>query len=293
VTTETLGDFKFIVAEKDPETHIGRITFNRPDKLNAIHAGMSAEINAAIDDLEWDDAIKVIIFSGAGKAFSTGADLATVGRSYGAADPAPGEKPVRASLRAKIKNDRRASAFYSRFFYCTKVTIAAVQGYCVGGGFDIFLACDLSVVAEDAKLGHSGMVIGAPFYDISQVLWIQKLGMTLMNELCLTGKLLTAAEAKEWRIVNRVVPLEDLQSAAEELAVQCAQLPADGIVVGKTHRSMLYNTLGMAAGYNYGWIGHVLGTNMKFDPDEFNFFKQRRDEGTTEAFRSREKRFGV
>ena len=61
----------------------------------------------------------------------------------------------------------------------------------------------------------------------------------------------------------------------------------------KTHRNMLYNTMGMATGYNYGWIGHVLGTNMKFDPDEFNFFKQRRDHGTTGAFRDREERFGV
>src|SRR5438132_14355180 len=95
-----VADYRYIIAEKDPETHISHITFNRPEKLNATNAEMSGEISAALADLEWDDAVKVIIFKGNGTSFSTGADLGTIGRQEGGADPKPGRRPQPPDLRA-------------------------------------------------------------------------------------------------------------------------------------------------------------------------------------------------
>jgi enoyl-CoA hydratase len=284
--------YDYILVDRDPQKHIGVVTFNRPDKLNAMNQEMQREIADAIDDLEWDDDIKVIIFKGAGRSFCTGGDLSALGRHYGWEDPEPGTKPQRPSVRARLKNDRRSSGFYAKFFYCSKATIAQVHGYAVGGGFDITMACDLAVVAEDAQFGHPGMKIAAPFYDLSQVIWVYKLGMTLMKDLCLTGRVMSAKEAMERQVVTKLVPPEQLAAATMEMAEEVAKFPADGIVLGKTHINMMYNMLGVGNGYNYAWIGHTLGTNMRFEPDEFNFYKERRDRGTSGAFKERDRSFG-
>ncbi len=282
----------YLIYEKDQSAHIARITMNRPEKLNAWPPEGARELVPVLDDVEQDDTIKVVILRGAGKAFCTGVDLGMVGSQYGW-DPAkhPGEKPPRPSVRRRLVADKVSSRLFARLFYCQKVTIASVQGYCLGGGFDWFMSCDLSVVTEDARFGHPGRRIVGPANGLNMILWFTKLGPTLCHELMYTGRQLTAPEALQHHVVNKMVSMDKLEQETNTLAKTVALMPADGIVMAKSNMQLYRDIMGMNAGYSFGYIAHTLGTNIRYEPDELNFLKERRDKGARQAFHERDERF--
>lgn len=187
---------------------IAFVTLNRPDSLNAMNRQMTRELVDVCRRVEDDADVRAIIFTGAGeKAFSAGMDL----KERAETTFSPIERRQQ-KLSGTIHTQARAAAAIS------KPTIAAIRGYCVGGGLEFALACDLRVAAEDAKLGltevRRGLIPGAGG---TQRL-ARAIGITKALELCLTGDNLSGKEAERFGLVNAAVPSAEVAQAAEDLA---------------------------------------------------------------------------
>jgi enoyl-CoA hydratase len=273
--------YENIIYEKSD--YIARITLNRPKTLNAMCPELNDEISKAITEANEDDEVKVIIFKGAGRAFCAGADLSGVGFVYGWKEPKHGEKVRRPSQRVRLHFDRRT--FWEQcqqLLLCQKLTIAQAHGYLLGAGMDFFLNCDLLIASEDCKLGHVEERLGMAGISISPMT-VLRCGLTHALELCITGKMIDGKEACQVGLVNRAVPADKLEAEVNELAEGLARFPRDGIAIGKTSRHFLYDIMGITKGLTHTYIMHTMGTNISFEPDEFNFFKERRDKGVKDA----------
>ena len=199
-------DFQTLLFETRDQ--IGFVTFNRPESMNAMNRQMTQELVEVCRQIEEDAAIRIAIFTGAGeKAFSAGMDLKERAETVFSPIERRNQK-----LTNKIYTQARAVAAV------TKPTIAAIRGYCVGGGLEFALACDLRIAAEDAKLGltevRRGIIPGAGG---TQRL-TRAVGVTKAMEMCLTGDTVSGAEAKTLGLVNDAVPSPDVMKAAENLA---------------------------------------------------------------------------
>ena len=187
---------------------IAFVTFNRPESMNAVNRQMTRDLVEACRQVEEDSGIRVAIFTGAGdRAFSAGMDLKE--RAETAFSPIERRNQ---KLTQTIHTQSRAIGVM------TKPTIAAIRGYCVGGGLEMALACDLRVAAEDAKLGLTevkrGLIPGAGG---TQRL-TRAVGITKALEICLTGDTVSGSEAQRLGLVNIAVPGTDVMKAAEDLA---------------------------------------------------------------------------
>jgi enoyl-CoA hydratase/carnithine racemase len=196
-----------IYAVKD---HIGYITLNRPEVMNAISFQMTREILDACDQVRRDPAVRVVILTGAGeKAFCTGLDLKERAKET---DETTFFDKRRARNQPGIHSHHQAVAAID------KPTIAAVRGWTVAGGLELALACDIRVAAEDAKLGmmevRRGRLGGAGGTQRLPRL----IGTAKALEICLTGEPVDATEAYRVGLVNHVVPADQLISTAEEIA---------------------------------------------------------------------------
>jgi enoyl-CoA hydratase/carnithine racemase len=189
---------------------IAFVTFNRPESMNAVNRQMARELVEACKRIEDDAGVRIAIFTGAGeRAFSAGMDLKE--RAESAASPIERRQQ---KLSATIHTQSRAVAAI------TKPTIAAIRGYCVGGGLEFALACDMRVSAEDAKLGLAevkrGLIPGAGG---TQRL-ARAVGVAKALEICLTGDNVTGIEAQRLGLVNMAVPANDVMKASEDLAAR-------------------------------------------------------------------------
>jgi len=189
---------------------IAFVTFNRPESMNAMNRQMMKELVDACRQVEEDAGIRVAIFTGAGeKAFSAGMDLKE--RSETSFSPIERRQQ---KLSATVQTQTRAVAAM------TKPTIAAIRGYCVGGGLEFALACDMRVAAADAKLGLAEVKRGLiPGSGGTQRL-PRTVGVAKALEICLTGDNVTGAEAQRLGLVNIAVPASDVLKAAEDLAAR-------------------------------------------------------------------------
>jgi enoyl-CoA hydratase len=192
----------------DVRNRIAWITFNRPEAMNAVTRQMAREIVDACRNAEVDDEVRVVVFTGAGeKAFSAGMDLKErAAGSYSLIERRQ-EK-----LSVAIHTQTRAVAAM------TKPTIAAIRGYCLGGGLEIALACDMRVAAEDAKLGLAEVRRGIiPGSGGTQRL-TRLVGTGKALEMCFTGDTVSGTEAYRIGLVNAVVAPDGVIKAAEDLA---------------------------------------------------------------------------
>jgi enoyl-CoA hydratase len=182
---------------------IARITINRPDKLNALNGQVIAELDAAAGRVERESAVRAVLLTGAGaKAFVAGADISEIG-SQGAMD---GQARALAGQRMMRRLER-----------CGKPVVAAVNGFALGGGCELAMACHLRVASETARFGQPEVKLGiGPGYG-GTVRLPRLVGRGRALELLLTGAMIDAQEA--WRIglVNRVVPADRLLAESELL----------------------------------------------------------------------------
>jgi enoyl-CoA hydratase len=272
---------------------VANITLNRPEKLNAVSPELLRDWAFAIAEAEEDDDVKVIVFKGAGRAFSSGMDLSRVGFVYGMKEAKPGEKSGKTSQRARLKFDRHLFLdFHRNILFCKKLTIAQLHGYCLGIAFNLVLHCDLLVASTDCKMGHVEERLGQGGMTISPVM-ILRCGLTRAMDLCLTGRMITGENAESWCLINRAVPAGALDEEVRALADGLALHPKDGIAIGKATREMIYMTMGVDRGLVDHYIMHSFQTNRVFDADEFNFFKQRRDAGVRNAAHQKHDRYEV
>ncbi len=187
---------------------VALLTLNRPDKLNAINVPVIEALDAALDAAEAEEAVRVIVIAGAGRAFSAGFDL-DIGLGEGRPDPA--------DVRRGLENDFRV---IMRFWDSPKPTIAAVHGYCLGSAMELALACDLTIAAEDCRFGEPEVKFGSGIVALL-LPWLA--GPKAAKYLLLTGEdRVSAAEAQAMGLVNRVVPAADLLEEALALAGRIA-----------------------------------------------------------------------
>lgn len=185
---------------------VATVTMNRPERLNAIDETMRHELRALADVCYADDAIRVVVFTGAGKAFSVGADLEIFERDW--------DTPA---FRAQ---SRLLTNFFGDLEALEKPVLAAINGTCVGGGLELALACDLRIAAASARLGFPEANIGLiPGVGGCSRL-VKLVGYGRAKELVLTGELISAEEARAIGLVNRVVPDAELGAAARQLAAR-------------------------------------------------------------------------
>jgi enoyl-CoA hydratase len=186
-----------------------RLTLNRPAKLNAISHELREALTAAIQSAGDDPEVRVVVIEGAGRAFCAGYDL-----SEAAPDTAWAWREV-------LAEDVEATLAIWR---CPKPVVAAVHGYCLAGGLELAMACDLVVAAEDAQLGEPEIRFGsAPVTLIMP--WL--VGQKKTRELLLTGDLVGAVEAERIGLVNRVVPADRLRDEVDALADKLARVEPD------------------------------------------------------------------
>jgi enoyl-CoA hydratase len=264
------------------------ITFNRPDKRNALTYGAFDRMMACLADAEDDDDIRVVVLQGAGEHFCAGHDLAEIGSEYGFDPSGKGRRP---SQRARLNFDRRHLNQFRDLFYCSKPTLALVRGYCVGAGLHIVEACDLAIASDAAKLGHPEQKAGLAGAAYMTAWNILAAGPKKARELLLIADMLTPEHAVQMGLVNKVVPDAGLEAAGEEWANRIAKLPRDAIALGKAAANLALDALGMTSQFAHGYVMHALSTNIRYEADEENFMKKRRDEGVRSAAHQREGRF--
>ena len=184
------------------------LTLNRPDKLNAINRPMIEALDRALDAAEADDAVRVIVVVGAGRAFSAGFDL-DMGVGDGRPDPA--------EVRRALENDFR---IIMRFWDCPKVTIAAAHGYCLGSAMELAIACDLTLASDDCRFGMPEVRFGSGIVTMLMP-WLA--GPKQARYLLLSGDdRVSAQEVREMGLVNRVVPAAELFEEALKLGRRIA-----------------------------------------------------------------------
>ena len=182
--------------------HVALITLNRPNAMNAVNAALSTGLGAAIEALKTDNDLRVGVITGAGRAFSAGADLKAIAAGQSIADPDHPEWGFAGLVQ----------------HFIDKPLIAAVNGFALGGGTEIALACDLVVVSEDARFGLPEVKRGLMAAAGGLIRLPRQIPIKLALEVALTGEPVTAETAARWGLVNRVVPGDDVVATALELA---------------------------------------------------------------------------
>lgn len=188
------------------EHGIFTVTLNRPDKMNALNRDVMSDLNAVLEEIESNAEIRATILTGAGqKAFVAGADISEF---VGLTD---------AEGKALAKTGQ---AIFSRIENCTKPIVAAVNGFALGGGCELAMACHFRVASDNAKFGQPEVNLGLiPGYGGTQRL-VQLIGKGRALELLMTGNMIDASIALEYGLVNHVVPQDDLLPKAKMILEQ-------------------------------------------------------------------------
>jgi enoyl-CoA hydratase len=217
------------VLTMEVEDQVALLTLNRPEKLNAMNNALLAAILATLDEIELDTTIRVVVITGAGRAFSAGADIAAFRRHL---EAGPAEAVAR-FMRPGHRMTRRVESF-------CKPVIAAVNGLAYGGGCELVEATHLALAADTAQFSKAEINIGIiPTFGGTQRL-PRNVGRKAAIELILTGRTFDAAEAARLGLINRVVPGADLIGTAIDLAKELAAKPPLTVAAALTaiHRGM-------------------------------------------------------
>jgi enoyl-CoA hydratase/carnithine racemase len=195
---------------------IARLTLNRPERLNALNVRVGVELLHALDTCDRDPAVRVIILTGAGRAFCAGDDL------RGMTEPGEPERKYSDPMKQYVHGEGRWPTIVRRMRAVSKPIIGMINGHAHGAGFNLALGCDLRVMADTATLCvpfvKRGMATGTNLLQ-------QFVGIGKALEWALLAPMLSAPEAERWGLVNRVVPLEQLETATLAWAQALAQGP--------------------------------------------------------------------
>jgi len=273
-----------VLMERDANTGIARLTLNHPERRNAYDKAMREQLGAYLDELALDDEVKVVLLRGSGGVFSTGADMANAYSWYGdkAAEGNGGARPQRPSQRRRLSVDRKTFDFYHNFLGYPKVIVAEVRGFALGGGFEMALMADISVVARDTQVGMPATRFLGPALG-SLHMFFYRLGPTLARRLLLTGDTIPAQKLEHLSIFTEVVDDAAVEKRADFWARKVARMPADGIVIAKEAFRLVEQLQGYQGEEVASYLFHAFGTNLQFDEGEFNFVKTRAKHGTKQA----------
>ena len=256
--------------------HVAQLELHRPDRLNALGKSMLLEINHAMDALEADAEVRVIVLCGAGRGFSSGFDLQ--------------EQMTRNPQGAQVWREILELDFSTtmRFWDCAKPTVAAIHGPCMAGAFEMALACDISVCSRDATFGEPELKFGA---GIVTLLLPWMVGPKAAKDIILTGDdTVNAERALALGIVTRVVEPGEHLAAALRIARHIAVMDPDLVRDTKKALNRTYETQGMRAALDKALdIDHAI--ESAGSPDKKRFMDLAREQGLKAALAWREARF--
>ncbi|MBU1212500.1 MAG: enoyl-CoA hydratase [Alphaproteobacteria bacterium] len=215
--------WKSIIVETDGR--VGRITLNRPESLNALNSDLIEELASALSGFEADAAIGAIVIAGSERAFAAGADI---------------KEMAPKGYIDVYREDFAAS--WDAAAHCRKPVIAAVAGYCLGGGCELAMQADIIIAADTAKFGQPEITLGImPGIGGTQRL-IRAIGKAKAMEMCLTGRMMDAEEAERSGLVARVVPAADLLGEAGKIAAKIASMSLPAAMMTKETINRAYET---------------------------------------------------
>lgn len=261
---------------------IARITLNRPERLNAINTQLVSDLRAAVIAANDDAAVRVIVLSGAGRAFCAGYDLDWGTKGEDAAQRAMGGMwdPVRDYLG--MSRNVRA---YMSLWESPKPVIAQVHGWCVGGGTDLALCSDLIFMAADAHIGYPpARVWGEP----TTMMWVYRLGLEHAKRLMLTGGSLSGEEAVRVGLVSMAVPAAQLAGEVDAFARRLATIPLNQLVMSKLLVNQAYENMGLRTTQ---MLGTVFDGVARHTPEGVAWRDMAMKEGFREAVRRRDAPF--
>jgi len=210
----------------DRKGRVGVITFNRPKALNALCDSLVTELGAALDELEGDGDIGAIVVTGSEKAFAAGADI----------------KEMKDRDFVDVYRADFITRGWERLAQCRKPVIAAVAGYALGGGCEMAMMCDIILAADNARFGQPEITLGVlPGAGGTQRL-TRLVGKSKAMEMCLSGRMMDAAEAERSGLVARVVPAAQLMDEALKLAERIAGMSAPIAMMVKESVNRAYET---------------------------------------------------
>jgi enoyl-CoA hydratase len=221
---------------------IGHITFQRPERANAINDTLLSELDVALEQLIDDDTVRVVVLRGAGKGFSAGHDRREP--MMGIDDDDHAEQSSAEIMRSQYKMSVLLG-HVDRIWQYPKPTIASVHGYCIGVATQIAACCDLTVVAEDAEIGLASIPTGAGFLAPA---WALFAGIKRAKQLALDyGSRIDGSTAVSWGWANFAVPAEELDQATTALATRIARAPSDLLAGQKVAINRVAETAGFRA----------------------------------------------
>jgi enoyl-CoA hydratase len=209
-----MNDYENILTET--RERVGLVRLNRPQAMNALNSSLMRELMDALEAFDQDEQIGAMVITGNERAFAAGADI---------------KEMAGASAVQMLRRD--SIALYDRLRKVTKPVIAAVSGWCLGGGNELAMACDMIIASETAHFGQPEITIGViPGAGGTQRL-TRAVGKALAMEMVLNNRTLTAQEAQQYGLVNRVVPVESFLDEAIRLAGEIATRAPVAVRVGK------------------------------------------------------------
>ena len=257
---------------------VGLLTLDRPERLNAISARMMDEVEAVLDTAADDDGVGAVVVCGAGRAFCSGYDL-----KDDAATPAANAQAWRARLERDLD-------FLLRFWNLPKPTIAAVHGYCLAGGCELAMSCDITIAEEGCRFGEPELKFGSVIINMMMP-WLA--GPKLTKELLLSGDdRLSAERAERIGLVNRVVPRGTHVDEALALAERIAALDADAVVRTKAAINRSFEIMGLHEALRAGLDAAVEIESME-TPSRAEFKQRVREHGLKAALEWRDARFAA
>jgi enoyl-CoA hydratase len=262
----TSEDLQFMLVER-PREGIARVTFNRPDRLNALSWPMVDEYLNLVQALGEDEALRVIILTGAGRGFCAGLDLKQRDDALGGAD----------DVYTVYRRQEKVSALATALRAIPHPVIAAVNGPAAGGGLAIALASDMRLCAPEASFHASFVRIGLSACDAGVSYTLPRIvGLGLASELMMTGRAVDAEEAARIGLVNRLVPADELQEAALALAEGIAANSPFGVWMTKKVLERNIDAPGIEAAVELENRTQVLATRTEDMTEALAAFRDKR-----------------
>ncbi|MEE9517138.1 MAG: crotonase/enoyl-CoA hydratase family protein [Candidatus Adiutricales bacterium] len=281
-----MSGFENIIYEV--ENGRARITLNRPEKLNALTLELQEELNEALWEADNNNDVHCVILKGAGRAFSAGYDLTGAGGKVSVSRIESEENDYRKSMSPDDDAWRleRAQRYRMALFDMHKPSIAQVHGYCLAGGTDVALLCDMIIAADDAVFAFP------PARDLGALpnnMWVYNVGPQWAKRLTLTGDSITGAEAAEIGLVLKSVPPDLLEQEVEQLADRLALIDPDLLTVNKRIINLALELMGARTLQRLAAENDVRGHNTR---GAAGFRKSMMEKGLKETLRDRDAKFG-
>ncbi|WP_349269361.1 enoyl-CoA hydratase [Mycolicibacterium parafortuitum] len=283
-----------VLFDVDRDKRIATITLNNPKQRNSYDASMRNLLGRYLDEVAEDDDITVVLLRGADGVFSTGADMNNAYGWYGDEGKDDEKRPAksRPSQRRRLTVDRKSFGFYHNLMGFPKVTVGEISGYALGGGFEMALMTDISVIARDTRIGMPATRFLGPALG-SLHMFFHRLGPVQARRLLLTGDIIRAGEVEHLGVFTETCEAEKVTARARYWAEKAAKMPADGVVIAKEAFRLVEQSQAYQGEEVASYLFHAYGTNLQFADGEFNFVKTRAQHGTKEAFRLRDQHFHV